>query len=779
MVMGGHVILSLNVTRDFTNIGQMSGGRLFSGFPSRNALQPISLPPRNAVKFHLRSGDLLRIDNASSQASLALQAFTKTGSRKDAVMGLGQASWLDPEGYEFEVHHGWLQAQGADPADHTKAVFLHQTDEPFVIQASDNLTIWLINVQSVAGLISGEHVGSAYIWHQRSESSVVLPEPLGDVREEFTVKRGTAQAYELRQGESVQIIDIDGQQCSDFQALRLNGLDSGEESMIDSTATRSMVRRAYPVPGLFDKFFDPDMRPLLRVVQDTCGRHDTFGLACTARSYEDRGFPGHVNCSDNISFALAPYGVSRRLAWPAINFFWNTWLDDHHNILTEEAFSRPGDHVVMEALDNLLCVTTACPDDIDPINGWNPTDIHVRIYSDKTTIPKSVAYRVTEDAPMQKTRPSAFHARLEPLTNHFTPARDMWSAASFPATGSIGEYWACRDAATVQDMSGLRKLDIIGPDAEYLLQLALTRDIAKLAVWRGTYALICNEMGEVIDDGTLFRLAPHLFRWCCGNEQSGRWLSALADQHNLQVRIHDLGSSLPNLALQGPRSRQILEKIVFTQPNVPSLAQMNWFGVTVARLHDREGPPFMLARTGYTGELGYELFCAEKDALSIWDRLMEAGAEHNLVPMGSEALDMLRIEAGFASRAEFAAGSDAFEAGLGFAVNLNKTAFIGQDALKRNAEAQRKQLRGLKFDCSDTPQHGAPIFAGEQQVGVITSATWSPKFECAIAMARVAVEHAETGQQLEVGQLDGRMKRLLCTVTDIPFFDPKRERARA
>ena len=106
---------------------------------------------------------------------------------------------------------------------------------------------------------------------------------------------------------------------------------------------------------------------------------------------------------------------------PAINFFWNTWLDAHHNILTEEAFSRPGDYVVMEALDNLVCVTTACPDDIDPINGWNPTDIHVRIYTDKTTIPKSVAYRVTEDAPMQKTQLSAFHARLEPLTNHFTP----------------------------------------------------------------------------------------------------------------------------------------------------------------------------------------------------------------------------------------------------------------------------------------------------------------------------------------------------------------------
>ena len=778
-VFGGSVILGPSVTKDFSNIGQMSGGRLFSGFPSTQTPQRVSVPPRSATLFDVRCGDLLRIDNTATPCSLALQAFTKTGARKDQTLGLGTASPLHHDSYDCSAHHGWIRAHGGEPATCADALVLSQSDDPFVIEAKEDLTLWIMNIQPAEEVISGEHSGSAHVWHQRSAGEVYLPDPLGRVREEFTVKRGSAQAYELRKGESVQIIDVDGQQCSDFQALRMQGLESGREVAIDSTATRSMVHRAYPAPGLFDKFFDPEMSPLLKVVQDTCGRHDTFGLACTARSYEERGFPGHLNCSDNISFALQPYGVQPRLAWPAINFFWNTWLDAHHNILTEEAFSRPGDYVVMEALDDLVCVTTACPDDIDPINGWNPTDIHVRIYTDETAIPKSVAYRVTEDAPMQKTQPSAFHARLEPLTNNFTHARDLWSAASFPATGRIGEYWACRNSATLQDMSGLRKIDVIGPDAERLLQLALTKDIAKLAVWRGTYALICNEMGEVIDDGTLFRLADHLFRWCCGNEQSERWLSALAEQNNLQVRIHDLGSSLPNLALQGPKSREILEEIVFTQPHVPALHQMKWFGVTVARLHDRDGAPFMLARTGYTGELGYEIFCAERDALTIWDALMAAGATHNLVPMGAEALEMIRIEAGFASRAEFAAGSDAFEAGLGFAVNLKKSEFIGKDALSRNQQSARKVLKGLQFESNDVPQQGAPIFVGEQQVGTITSATWSPVLECSIAMARVAVEHSQTGQQLEVGQLDGRMKRLVCKVTDIPFFDPKRERAKA
>ena len=130
--------------------------------------------------------------------------------------------------------------------------------------------------------------------------------------------RGTARAYQIEAGEYVQIIDVDGQQCSDFVAFRAGDLESGVETIIDSTATRSMVRGAYPVPGLFDKFFDGNLRPMLNVVQDTCGRHDAFGLACTARSYEERGFPGHRNCSDNISSAAEPFGVARRAAWPAL-----------------------------------------------------------------------------------------------------------------------------------------------------------------------------------------------------------------------------------------------------------------------------------------------------------------------------------------------------------------------------------------------------------------------------------------------------------------------------
>ena len=241
-----------------------------------------------------------------------------------------------------------------------------------------------------------------------------------------------------------------------------------------------------------------------------------------------------------------------------------------------------------------------------------------------------------------------------------------------------------------------------------------------------------------------------------------------------------MGGALPNLALQGPRSRDVLRKLIFTQPTVPSLDHLRWFGATVGRTRDREGIPFLLTRTGYTGELGYELFCSEADAVGLWDAVMEAGQEFGIEPMGAAALDIIRIEAGLAApNAEFAPGVDAFEAGLGFAVAMNKEDFIGKAALERNQMAPRRVLKGLLIDCDDAPAHGAQVFNGERPVGVVTSATRSPTLRRGIAMARLAVEFAHNDTMLEVGQLDGRMKRLSATVSDVPFIDPKRTRARA
>lgn len=610
---------------------------------------------------------------------------------------------------------------------------------------------------------------------------LLLPKPLGKVRDEWRIDRGTARAYALKKGQFVQIIDVEGQQCSDFMAMRTESLDAGIERYIDSTVSRTMTRSAYPMPGLHDKFFDQDIRPLLAVRRDTVGRHDTFALACTARGYEERGFPGHLNCSDNISAAFTPFGIQPRKAWPAINFFFNSWIDwADHNISTDEAWSRPGDHVVLQALTDLVCVSTACPDDVDPINGWNPTDIHVRIYEEDTSITHSVSWRAQPGDPGKLTRHSAFHPRTSKLTSSYHASRDLWMPAHFDATGAVEEYWACRNAATLQDMSGLRKFDVVGPDAEELLQHCLTRDVSKLSQHRGFYALICDERGSVLDDGTLFRLEPTAFRWCCGSDNSALHLREQAEQLGLNARVLSLGHKMPNLALQGPKSRDILREVVFSQPTRPSLDNLKWFGFTIARLHDRDGPMFMLCRSGFTGELGYEIFCDQMDALEIWDALMKAGETHGLVAMGGHALNLLRVEAGLMiAGAEFGPDSDAMESGLGFAVDFKKPDFIGRTALERNAAAPRRKLVGLMLAGNEAPVHGDGVFLGRERVGVITSAIYSPQLGHAIAIARVAVENAANGNLLEVGKLDGHMKRLSCTVTDLPFLDPKREKPRA
>jgi len=159
---------------------------------------------------------------------------------------------------------------------------------------------------------------------------------------------------------------------------------------------------------------------------------------------------------------------------------------------------------------------------------------------------------------------------------------------------------------------------------------------------------------------------------------------------------------------------------------------------------------------------------------------MEYGEDLGITPMGLDALETIRIEAGLmASGAEFAADVDAFEAGLGFAVDLEKADFVGKRALVRNSQSPRRVLKGLKFRGHEAPVHGDPVMVGRRNVGVVTSATVSPALDSAIAMARLSVEHAIIGSEIEVGKLDGHSKRLQAEICDIPFVDPTRTRARA
>ena len=435
-----------------------------------------------------------------------------------------------------------------------------------------------------------------------------LPDPLTDPRDEIRIAHSTASTYEVVAGEYIQIIDVEGRQCSDFQCFDRAQLDGGIERCLDATTTRALMGAAYPQPGLASKFYDVDFAPLVEVVQDTCGRHDSFGLACHAKYYDDAGYPGHVNCSDNFNAALAAYNIAPRAGWMAMNLFFNTFFDDAHQFAFDEPWSRAGDFVLLRAMKDMVCVSSACPCDIDAANGWNPTDIHLRIYPADSRFTRAVAHRKTADGEPDMTRQTAFHSRTEKLTRNFTEYAGYWLAENFTNLGDIAEYWACREGVIVTDLSPLRKAEVTGPDAERLLQTCVTRDIRRLSAGQVVYTAMCHEAGGMIDDGTVFRLARDNLRWVGGGDDSVLWLRQQAAERGMDVWVKDSTEQLHNLQIQGPKSLHVLRKIIWTRPDQASVDELEWFRFSIARIGDEAGAPIIISRTGYTGERGYEIF---------------------------------------------------------------------------------------------------------------------------------------------------------------------------
>ena len=609
-----------------------------------------------------------------------------------------------------------------------------------------------------------------------------LPTPLADPRLDFRVDRATAQSYEVKAGEFIQVIDVEGRQCSDFLAFGRRQLDKGVERGLDALTTRTLMGALYPEPGLFSKFFDQDMQPLVEVIQDTVGRHDTFNLACTAKYYEDMGYPGHVNCSDNFNGALEPYGIAPRKGWPAINFFYNTAVDERNALYFQEPWSRPGDYVLLRAMTDLVCATSGCPCDIDAANGWNPTDMHVRVYPEQNTFRKAVAYRMTPDAEPELTRETGFHPRTSALTRNFAEYRGFWLPTSFRDTGAIEEYWACRERAIMLDLSALRKFEVTGPDAEALMQHTLTRNVRKLAVGQVVYSAMCYETGGMLDDGTLFRLAPDKFRWVCGDDYCGLWLRQQAEKLGLKAWVKASTDQLHNVSVQGPKSREILKQVVTAKPDQPTIEELGWFRFTIGRLGGQDGPSLVVSRTGYTGELGYEVWCHPTDAPQVWDAIWDAGQAYGIAPLGLDALDMLRIEAGLIFYGyEFCDQTDPFEAGIGFAVPLKSKEddFIGRESLIRRKENPQRKLVGLELHDNEPAAKGESVHVGRSQVGEVTSGTRSPILKKNIALCRIDVNYAELGTEVEVGKIDGHQKRIPATVVPFPHYDPEKTRVRA
>lgn len=208
------------------------------------------------------------------------------------------------------------------------------------------------------------------------QSTGSVLDSLGQAREEARVGPADARAYEISAGEYVQIEDLQGCQVSDFLAFDRSRPGVG----ISTTVTRALVDGLFPVPG--QRFYDGEGNALLELVEDTVGRHDTFGIACNRETYEALGVPDHVNCTDNFNRELAAYGYAPRRFWEPINFFYNTKIGPDGRIIEiEPALSKAGDYVLMRALTDLVVASSACPDDITPTNGGNPTDIMVRVYA--------------------------------------------------------------------------------------------------------------------------------------------------------------------------------------------------------------------------------------------------------------------------------------------------------------------------------------------------------------------------------------------------------------
>ncbi len=614
----------------------------------------------------------------------------------------------------------------------------------------------------------------------KRRDEIELPAPLAEPRLDFRIDLATASSYEVRKGEYIQVIDVRGRQCSDFLAFHRAKLEAGSERGLDATVTRTLMGNAYPQPGLYGKFYDLDMDPLVEVVRDTVGRHDTFALACQPKYYEDLGYPGHINCTDNFNGALKPFEIAPRKGWAALNFFYNTAFDCNMQLVADEPWSRPGDYVMMRAMTDLVCASSACPDDIDPSNAWEVTDVHVRVYPPENRFSMAIAHRVTADAPAVLTRETAFHARTSELTKSFVEYRGYWLPHCFNNEGPIAEYWACREKLAIMDLSPLRKWEVLGPDAELLMQRAVTRDIRKLAVGQVVYTALCNETGGMIDDATVFRMGDNNFRFVGGDEYDGVWLKEIAERDGLRAWVKPSTDELHNVAFQGPESRAALAEIVWTPPTQPSLEELKWFRFLVGRIGSYDGIPIVVSRTGYTGELGYEVWCHPSDGPAVWDALWEVGAPRGMKPLGLGALDMLRIESGliFAGY-EFDDQVDPFEAGIGFTVALGDEDFIGREALIERKEHPQRRLVGLELEGNEVAGHGDEVYVGRRRVGVVTSGTRSPLLRSSIALCRMNVGYAEIGTEVEVGKLDGLQKRIPAQVVRVPFYDPEKKRPRS
>ena len=342
------------------------------------------------------------------------------------------------------------------------------------------------------------------------------------------------------------------------------------------------------------------------------------------------------------------------------------------------------------------------------------------------------------------------------------------------------EYFAIRSTTGVFDLSPMNKYRITGPDAEAYLNRMVTRDVSKIRVNRVGYAVWCNDAGEVMDDGTIFRLGKDDFR-LCSYQRADEWLDWCKLGFN--VSISNETEDIAALAVQGPTSCTVLSLL-----GLENLNQLKPFGIAYYTFN---GAPLMVSRTGFTGDLGYEVWTAPEHAEALWDQLFELGRDYLIKPIGSYALDIARIEAGFLqAHVDFVPAEEVvrpgrarspLELGLEWLVDFKKPLFNGRSALlQEKAKGSRYRFALLDVE-GNKPAHHSFILKGDQQVGTVTSAAWCPTAKSNLAYAQIEMPHGAVGDELVAEiyyQRELHWTRLLapCKVIDAPLFNPKRRR---
>lgn len=336
------------------------------------------------------------------------------------------------------------------------------------------------------------------------------------------------------------------------------------------------------------------------------------------------------------------------------------------------------------------------------------------------------------------------------------------------------EYTAIRTKAGLMDVSGLKKLHVVGPHSHAVLNQATTRDVTKIWPGKSAYATMLDDNGFFIDDCILYRTGPNSWMFVHGGGAGHEQITSMAAGRNVAVLFDD---DLQDLSLQGPLAVDFLAK------HIPGIRNMDYFHHTAAQLFGR---PVTLSRTGYSGERGYEIFCKSADALLIWDTIVSEGADFGIIPCSFMALDMLRVESSLLfypyDNSEMypfehdLPGDSLWELGLDFTVSPGKEGFRGARQHYQRKGKERFKIFGVLVD-GETPTAGGDLlYVGDRKVGVITCGMYSPLTRQSMAIARLDVDVAVHGTPLEVR---GTLVKGRATAHALPFYDPEKKKRAA